>query len=118
MYHVSFCVLKWLILVALAKIGNAEPNDMNSNGDHNVVVTAEEEEAAAALKKAGHILYFNKQKVVSELTVRGRSLPQGDCMSVSGSIIAVEIRKSGLSGFLCQRVWVRYLLRAPGIRSS
>ncbi len=24
----------------------------------------------------------------------------------------------GLSGFLCQRVWVRYLLRAPGIRSS
>ncbi len=27
-------------------------------------------------------------------------------------------RFKGLSGFLCQRVWVRYLLRAPGIRSS
>ncbi len=26
--------------------------------------------------------------------------------------------EQGLSGFLCQRVWVRYLLRAPGIRSS
>ena len=31
---------------------------------------------------------------------------------------ALESWAGGLSGFLCQRVWVRYLLRAPGIRSS
>ena len=31
---------------------------------------------------------------------------------------APTTQKVGLSGFLCQRVWVRYLLRAPGIRSS